>query len=297
MKRAIWLVETGLAVILSVPLAILPFGWSVKAGAILGLLLFYLWKSRRRIAIENLARAVANGSLHVDRPVESIIRDAFRNLGRSAAEVVKIYYGHGRNAVDAVRIDGYEHFAEARRRGKGVIFITGHCGNWELLAIAASIKLSPLAVIARRIDNSFVNGFVERVRRKYGNTVIYKKGALKRALQELKRNACIGILMDQAVIPEEGYVIDFLGRGAWTTKMPALIARKTEAAVLPAFIHREGDSHRITIFPAVKLSDKGDTEQAVREDTERFSSFIEEYIRRHPDEWLWIHRRWKRVDH
>ncbi|MEK7852919.1 MAG: lysophospholipid acyltransferase family protein, partial [Planctomycetota bacterium] len=96
-------------------------------------------------------------------------------------------------------------------------------------------------------------------------------------------------------LSDEGYVIDFLGRGAWTTKMPALIARKTGAAVLPAFIHRTQKGHKIKIYPAVELSDIADKEKAVIEDTKRFSGFIERYIKEHPSEWLWIHRRWKRV--
>jgi len=101
--------------------------------------------------------------------------------------------------------------------------------------------------------------------------------------------------MDQSVLADEGYVIDFLGRGAWTTKMPALIARKTGAAVVPAFIHRAGNGYKLIFYPAVELSNLDDKEQAVIEDTKRFSGFIERYIREHPSEWLWIHRRWKRV--
>jgi KDO2-lipid IV(A) lauroyltransferase len=116
-------------------------------------------------------------------------------------------------------------------------------------------------------------------------------------MQGLKNNDCIGILMDQAVIPEEGYVIDFLGRGAWTTKMPALIARKTGAAAVPAFIHRDKHGHRITLYPEIELSGDDDKGKAVKADTEKFSGFIEEYIRKHSTEWLWIHRRWKRVPH
>jgi KDO2-lipid IV(A) lauroyltransferase len=92
-------------------------------------------------------------------------------------------------------------------------------------------------------------------------------------------------------------VIDFLGRGAWTTKMPSLIARKTGATAIPAFIHRENHGHKIRVYPAVELSGDVDKENALKTDTEKFSSFIEGYIREHPDEWLWIHRRWKRVNH
>jgi len=295
MKRAVWLIEAGLSIILSIPLAVLPLQWAVKAGEALGLLLFYLWGSRRRIAIENLSKSVAVHALIITEPVEAIIRNNFKNLGRSFAEVIKIHYGLGQKIIDAVHVEGIEYLHAAHAKSKGVLLITGHCGNWELLALSASARLFPISIVARPVNNPYINSFVERARKKYGNRVIDKKGALKPVMQGLKNNDCIGILMDQAVIPEEGYVIDFLGRGAWTTKMPALIARKTGAAAIPAFIHREHHGHRIRLYPEVELSGDDDKEKALKADTERFSGFVEQYIREHPSEWLWIHRRWKRV--
>ncbi len=295
MKKAVRLLEAGLFVLLSLPLAILPLRWSLKAGEILGLLVFYFWRGRRRIAIENLKSTVSSRAMKISEPVEDIIRNNFRNLGRSFTEVIKIYYGLGKPIIDSVSIVGTENLLAAKAKGNGSLFITGHCGNWELLAIAAAAKLLGSSVVARPINNPYLNNIVEKVRKRYGNSIIYKKGALKPIMQTLKKNGIVGILMDQAVISDEGYVIDFLGRGAWTTKMPALIARKTGTAVLPAFIHREGKGHIITIYPEVELSHNDDTENAVKEDTATFSGFIEEYVKEHPSEWLWIHRRWKRV--
>jgi KDO2-lipid IV(A) lauroyltransferase len=275
MKKAAWLLEAGLFIALSVPLAVLPLRWSMKAGEVLGLLLFYVWGSRRRIAVENLTSTVATGSISLS--------------------VIKIYYGLGSKVLESVGIEGAENFRKAQSKGRGVLFLTGHCGNWELLALISVVRLAPLAVVARPMDNPYLNSLIEKVRRRYGNSVIYKRGALKSILRTFKSNGCVGILMDQAVIPDEGYVIDFLGRGAWTTKMPAIIARKTGAAAVPAFIHRTAKGHTIKIYPEVELSNLDDTEEAIREDTIRFSGFVEDYIREHPAEWLWIHRRWKRV--
>ena len=296
MKRAVWLIEAGLSIILSIPVAVLPLQWALKAGEVFGLLLFYLWGSRRRIAIENLSKSILSQGLGVSDSVEKIIKNNFKNLGKSFTEVIKIYFGLGKQIIDSVSVEGIEHVYAAQAKGKGILFITGHCGNWELLAIVTSVKLSGVAVVARPINNPYLNRFVEHVRQKYGNSIIYKRGALKPIMQGLKKNCCVGILMDQAVVPEEGYVVDFLGRGAWTTKMPALIARKTEAAVLPVFIHRENHGHRIKFYSEVKLFTGDDREKALREDTEKFSAYIEHYIREHPTEWLWIHRRWKRVN-
>jgi KDO2-lipid IV(A) lauroyltransferase len=295
MKKAARLLEAGLFIVLSVPLAILPLRWSMKAGEVLGLLLFYLWGSRRRIALENLRSTAATGSISLSDTVETVIRDDFRNLGKSFVEVIRIYYGFGGKVLGSVDMEGAENFREAQSKGKGILFLTGHCGNWELLALVAGMRLSHLAVVARPMNNPYLNSLLEKVRRRYGNSVIYKKGALKSIVRTFKGNGCVGILMDQAVVPDEGYVIDFLGRGAWTTKMPALIARKTGASALPAFIHRTDKGHTIKIYPELELSHNGDTEEALREDTMRFSGFVEDYIREHPAEWLWIHRRWKRV--
>ena len=306
MKKAVWLIEAVLFIILSIPLAILPFKWSMKAGEILGLLVFYLWGSRRRVAIENIKGSVVSGqgSPPLSPPLarggwggnsELIARETLKNLGKSLVEIIKIFYGLGKKIIDSVDIEGIENFNRAKSKGKGILFLTGHCGNWELMVIVSSVKLSPIAIVARAINNPCVNKIIENVRQRYGNSVIYKQGALKPIIQTLKDNGCVGILMDQSVIPDEGYVIDFLGRGAWTTKMPALIARKTGAAVLPVFIHRANGGHRIKIYPEIELSKNGDMEIAVLADTKNFSHFIEEYIRAHPSEWLWIHRRWKRV--
>jgi Kdo2-lipid IVA lauroyltransferase/acyltransferase len=295
MKKAVWFFEFIVFVILSIPFAILPLKWSQKAGELLGLFVFCLWRSRRRIAIQNLKATIASGALSFSEPAEKVIRDNFKNLGKIFSEVIRLYYHRAGKIIDAVEIEGVEHVRDALMKGKGILIITGHCGNWELMAITAAVKVQAISVVARPVDNSYINSFIERVRKKYGNRLIYKRGALKPILHALKNNEIVGILMDQAVKRDEGFVMDFLGIGAWTMKMPALIARKTGAAVLPVFIHRTEKGHKITINPAVELSTQQDRDAAVVEDTKRFSWYIEEYIRQHPTEWLWIHRRWKRI--
>jgi KDO2-lipid IV(A) lauroyltransferase len=296
MKRLIWRLEAAIIIVLSFPLAVLPYKIASKAGEALGLLLFYAWAGRRRIAVDNIERAIHSGALSVYEPAVRIARESFRNLGKSFAEVVKIYYGFGDRLIRDVVINGSEHYREAKAKGLGVILITGHCGNWELEALAFGVKVAAASGVVRAQNNPYLNRMIERVRARYGNSVIYKKGALKSVLSCLRKDGVVGILMDQAVIPDEGFIIDFLGRGAWTTKMPALIARKTGAAVLPMFINREGATHVITIYPEVSLRCEESSESALKEDTKRLSSYIEEYVRQHPTEWLWIHRRWKRVE-
>jgi len=295
MKRALWVLEAACIIILAIPLAIMPTTVSLKTGKMLGIVLFYLWGSRRKTALNNLKEAVSSGGLKITETPDRIIQTLFQNLGKGFAEVIKIYFGLGRNIIESVTFEGIEHFQTARSKRKGVLFITGHCGNWELLAIASARKLSPVSVVARAMNNPYLNRVIEKARRTHGNRIIYKKAALKNILRALRSNEAIGILMDQAVLAREGFVIDFLGRGAWTTKMPALIARKTGAAVLPAFIHRTEYGHIIRIFPEVQLLHEDDKEEQLKKDTKKFSSYVEEYIQQYPSEWLWIHRRWKRV--
>jgi KDO2-lipid IV(A) lauroyltransferase len=288
------MIEACFYFILALPIAVLPFKLSIKCGEILGVIVFYIWSSRQKIAVENLQKAVDLEAVLISHSAEDTIKQTFKNYGRSMAEVIKIYFGLGRKLIESVEIQGIEHFTQAKAQGKGILCITGHCGNWELMGLTSSFKAENISVVARPINNFYLNRFVEKVRLKYGNKLIYKKGALKEIMAKLRDNKCVGVLMDQSVLADEGYVIDFLGRGAWTTKMPALIARKTEAAVIPVFIHRTDKGHCIKVHPAIKLSGSADKEQAVIEDTKKFSGFIEQYIKEHPTEWLWIHRRWKR---
>jgi len=295
MKKIKWVLETISVIVLTFPFAVLPMTIALKAGELLGFVAYVMWGSRRRIAISNVEKAVEVGGLMTEISPSQIVRRSFMNLGRSLVEIVKIYFGLGRQLIDSIDIVGFDNYLRAKEKGRGILFITGHCGNWELTALAFGVRVAPLAVIARAQNNPYLNRLVEKARSRYGNRIIYKQGALMAVLSVLRNNGMVGILMDQAVLPEEGYIVEFLGRGAWTTKMPALIARKRGAAVVPAFVHREGGRYIGTIYPEVSLSQEKDEEKALIEDTKKFSGYIEDYIREHPTEWLWIHRRWKRV--
>jgi KDO2-lipid IV(A) lauroyltransferase len=361
-KNLINIIEAGSFILLSLLIALLPHRLALKTGEILGLLVFYAWGSRRKIAIENIENSeVTEHSSRNSRSVLSarqkseariVAKETFKNLGKSFVEVIKIYYGFGKGIIDNIEIRGVENYHSAKSKNKGVIFITGHCGNWELMALTFGFRIGNVSSVAREQNNPYLNRLVEKTRVKYGNKIIYKKGALKSMLSELKNNKMVGILMDQAAAKDDGVVIDFLGRPAWTTKMPAVIARKTGAPVLPIFINRTRVSHIINIYPEVNLSTdatnislrltKGDEnvipaeagiqkakeldsrlhgndkldvfsyqdidsdspkshktfenkDKAIIEDTKRFSEFIENYIKEHPTEWLWIHKRWKRT--
>jgi KDO2-lipid IV(A) lauroyltransferase len=285
-----------LMVLATFPFAVLPYRTALRVGDALGLLIYALWRSRRKVALENLNSAVGRNAILLGTDPRSVIRQNFRNLGRFLIEVVKIYYGFGDSIFRNVELHGTENFRRAHEKGKGVIFITGHCGNWELMAVYVSMNLTRVKIVARKQDNRYINRFIERTREKYGNLVIYKEGALKKLLSSLKKGEAVGILMDQSVIRTEGIVVPFLGTDAYAMKTPAILARKTGTPVVPVFIRRTGNGHhRIEIGEEIPLAVSTDSEAALRQDTINFMKPIEEYIKKYPSDWLWIHRRWKRI--
>ncbi|MDP2168753.1 MAG: lysophospholipid acyltransferase family protein [Thermodesulfovibrionales bacterium] len=288
-KKLTWITELALFFAVSFPLSLLPLALARKAGRGLGLGYYHWNKKRRRIAVENVNRAIGKGALPTGLSPEEIVKESDKNMGCSLLELVKIYYGRGGGVFRSISIEGFENFEKAKARGKGVMFITGHCGNWELLGLTLSEK-TRTGVVGRPLNNPYLNTILERLREKYGNYAIHKKGALRGLLRAFKEGGNIAILMDQAVIPDEGVVINFLGSPAWTIKTPATMAKRTSAALLPAFIKRQGSGHRVIIHPEVQPT--GDE----REDIQRLTNYIEDYVRGNPTEWLWIHRRWKRTE-
>jgi KDO2-lipid IV(A) lauroyltransferase len=294
MRKALEFFSFVLMVLFSLPFALLPHALSLKIGEGTGVMLYYIWTRRRLIAIENLRSAVSRGAVKIDSAPETVIKQNFRNMGKSFVEIVKIYYGFGKKIFERVEIRGVENYRNAQSKGKGVIAITGHCGNWELNALASSTNLTRVNVVARALNNSYLNKLMEKTRKKYGNTVIYKKGALKKILSALKRNEAVVILMDQSVVSSEAVAADFLGKKDHIMKMPAIIARKTGSPVLPVFGRRVGKEYLIEIGDEIELDKTEDYEEAVYNDTVRFSGHIENYIKNNPTEWLWIHHRWKR---
>lgn len=301
MKKLSWLLQVALLYGFTWLVALVPEQVADRVGSRVGLLMHRLLGSRRRIAVENISRtleymrAQPEWSCPLETPAE-IAREVFRNLGRSLVEVCRLYHGRGNDLIDRIEVRGREHYDAARAKGKGLIFLTGHCGNWELVALAyARLFNSSMSVVARRQNNPYLNTMVERMRMHYDNRVIYKDNALKNMISVIRSNGTIGLLVDQTVFPEEGCLISFLGRPAWASKGPVLLARKTGVAIVPAFIHREGDRHVIDLYPALQFS--GDaSEEGWKADVQLYSSAIERFITAHPTDWYWVHRRWKRTE-
>lgn len=299
LKETRWYLETAVFLVLSRAIAWLPGRFTGLAGKGIGRLFFLLVKERRLVAIRNIEESLPFLERQpgwVRRSADSLARETFENLGRSLVEDCKIYHGRGRHLIDAVQFHGMEHYHKAREKGKGLAFITAHCGNWDLLALSFGARVHELGVVARRQDNPHLNAVLERIRQAYGNEVIYKNTALRTMLASFKRQGIVGMLIDQAVGADEGVLVDFIGRPAWATKLPAYISRKSGTPMVPVFIHREGDIQVVTFHPELALSNSQEAEVAAAEDVASLNGFIERYVIAHPTEWYWIHKRWKNTE-
>jgi KDO2-lipid IV(A) lauroyltransferase len=293
-KKIIWLGETILLIIIGLPMALLPLPMALCCGEVIGWLFYHIFANRREIAIDNIKNTVAVGGITINETPRELAKKTYLNFGRSFAEVVKLYYGLGQKIIRKVEFVGFENFYAAQVKKRGSLFITGHCGNWELLAASCGPKVGSFGIIIRPLDNIYLSRIIAKIRVGYGNTLINKKGAIRGILNAARNNQAVAVLIDQASNSEEGLLVNFLGRKAWATKMPALIAAKTNMPIIPIFIHRKGDKHIVTMgaeLPLLRCND----EASLQKDTQMISDAVADYVKQYPAEWLWIHKRWKRA--
>jgi len=254
--------------------------------------LFYHLSSRYRlIAAYNLRRAFPEKS---EKEILRIARGVYRNLGIVAAEFFDLPRLTPSNIGKLIDAEGLENCRQALSKGRGVLLFGAHFGNWELEAIAVSLLIKHMVVIYRPLDSSLLDHLILRVRSVTGNTPIPKDRAMRPMIRSLKRNGILGILIDQNAACHEGVFVDYFGHPACTTDGLALLALHTEAPVIPAYMARLPDGrYRLVIGPEVEIIRTGDREADVITNTQRFTKIIEETVRRYPDQWLWVHQRWK----
>lgn len=220
---------------------------------------------------------------------KAIVDGVFQSIARSLVTFSRLPTFSAQNISSIIRYEGLEHFEEAKRRGKGALFATAHLGNWELSAFAHGLMTEPMSVVVRPLDNRFIDEFVEARRESGGNRIIAKKDAARQILRALKNNEAVGILIDQNVGLDEGVFIDFLGTPACAGTAFARLAAHTGAAVIPGFAlwNPKESRYVLKFYPLVEMTGN------VVADTRRVHAVIEQAIREYPDQWLWLHRRWK----
>jgi len=273
-------------------IGVLPRPLARLVGISLGQTIYLLHGKLRRVGMRNLALAFPEKTVAARR---KIVRRVFTSLGRQFAEVCLFPTYTSENVSRTVVYDGYENFDRASQRGKGVLFLTGHIGGWELSAFAHSLYGHPLHFVMRPLDNPDLDALVRRYRTMHGNTPILKDDPARELLRAMKAGATVGILMDTNMTPPEGVFVDFFGIPACTASGLARIALRTDAAVVPGFTVWDPvlRIYRLRFEPAVPLIRTGNNEADIIANTARFTQVIEDVVRRYPDQWLWVHRRWK----
>jgi KDO2-lipid IV(A) lauroyltransferase len=271
---------------------LLPRRLARAAGAAIGAVAFHVLGRLRRVGLRNLELAFPEMTAG-ER--EAILRSEYRNLGFLLAEFCKMPDYTAATASRFIRYEGLENYLRAWEKGKGVLVLTGHLGAWELSSFYHSLMGMPMGMVIRRLDNPLVDEFVNRVRCLHGNRVIHKDDFARRLIASMRAGETVGILMDTNMTPPQGVFVPFFGVPACTASGMARIAEKTGAAVLPGFLLWEEHEQKYVLRFGEELEvvHTGDAEQDVLTNTAVFTAAIERYVRRYPEQWLWMHRRWK----
>lgn len=268
----------------------LPWRAAGAVGSTIGRAAPFVIRQRQQLAEDNLRQAFPEMA-HAQRARS--LRAMWGHLGRAAAEFTKIPQLSPDVAARYVTLAGFHHVDQALALGRGVIFLTAHCGSWELMAQGTVLRGYRAAVVVRPLHHPVVNRIVNRIRESHGLVLIPHRQAVREGIRRLRQNWTLGILMDQAFA--DGMPVSFFGRAASTTSIISQLARRTGAAVIPVHNYREGHRIRVVAQPPLLLDASVPVEQAIQRDVEQFNRVIEEWIRAHPDQWFWVHNRWKGV--
>jgi len=246
----------------------------------------------RRVGQRNLQLALPNLS---SKTRKRILWCEYLHLGYQLVEFCRMQRYTRENTRNWLRTEGLEHYLAAKARGKGVLIVTGHLGAWELSSFYHSLMGHPMGMVIRRLDNRRLDAYVNRIRCLHGNYVLHKDDFGRGLLTAMREGGTVGILMDTNMTPPQGAFVQFFGIAACAATGLAHVARKTGAAVLPGFMLWDPAEQRYTLRfgPEIAIPHTGDAAADILEGTQRSTSEIETWIRRYPDQWLWIHRRWK----
>jgi Kdo2-lipid IVA lauroyltransferase/acyltransferase len=273
-------------------LGVLPRGMARAVAAIGATLLLLALPKLKKTAEFNLRLAFPEWT---EAQRRLTLKKMTRNLGWMAAEFARMPSYTKENIESVVILDGHENFLAGHRRGKGVLYLTGHIGAWELSSFAHALYGFPLHYMARPLDNQALDAMVNEYRGLSGNQPIFKNESARVMLRILKEAGTVGILADQNTMPGEGVFVDFFGTPACTTTGIARVALHTDAAVVPGYAYWDENmrKYRLRFEPPVELVRTGDAERDIVENTQRFAKVIEEIVRKYPEQWVWIHARWK----
>ena len=284
--------EFWLVMIVARPLGWLPHGAARLVASGIAWVAYCSLARLRRVGDRNLELAFPERTIHERR---KILRGVFRSLGRQLVEFCRMTRYTPENTRDWIRTEGLDHYLVAKARGKGVLIVTGHLGAWELSSFYHSLMGYPMSMVARPLDNRRLDEFVNGIRCLHGNRVLNKDDFARGLLTAMRKGETVGILMDTNMTPPQGVFVEFFGIQACAASGVARVALKTGAAVLPGFMIWEEAERRYVLHfgPQLVFEKSADAEADILSATQQCTSAIESWIRRYPDQWLWIHRRWK----
>ncbi|MBU1694495.1 MAG: lysophospholipid acyltransferase family protein [Verrucomicrobia bacterium] len=268
----------------------LPLPRALAFGRGLGWVYGSVLRYHRRDALDALARSLPDR----DEPARrAIVNEMYRQFGMNMVEILRLDGGRTDDLDARVRIEGEEIVQEALKRERGVLMLTAHLGNWDLLGMFTGHRGYPLTIISKKIRPAGVNAMWMRMRRAFGVSIVPAHNSYRDCLRVLKRNELLGFVLDQNRPVEQGIFVTFFGRPACTSPGLALLAAQSRAPVVPVFIHREGlDQHVLQVHPAIEPPPDR-SEENIRQATQVYTAVIENEIRRTPEQWIWLHRRWR----
>jgi KDO2-lipid IV(A) lauroyltransferase len=284
--------EYWLVLAVARPLGRMPRGLARLAAGLIAWGVYRLLSRLRRVGERNLSMALPELS-GAER--KRILRGVYRHLGWQLVEFCRMARYTPENTRGWMRTEGLDHYRAAKARGKGVLVLTGHLGAWELSSFYHSLMGHPMGMVIRRLDNRRLDDFVNGIRCLHGNCVLHKDDFGRGLLTAMRSEQTVGILMDTNMTPPQGAFVKFFGMEACSATGLAHVALKTGAAVLPGFMLWEAAERRYVLHfgPELEFARTGDAQGDILAATQRCTQAIEEWVRRYPDQWLWIHRRWK----
>src|SRR5215212_5751845 len=285
-------IEYALVRALIAVVRLMPDALVRASGTLLGLTFYALDRSHRRIAQRNLTTAFP---LRTDDERRSIARAAFAHFGRLLFELLKFSTLSPQAMLARVEFEGEERARLAYAQNKGVLFITGHFGFWELHAMVHALRIQPINLLARSLDNPQLNDLLEHIRQRTGNTVVYRRGTIRRIMRTLQAGQGVAVLIDQHIMTRDAIYVDFFERPAATTSAVAALALRTGAPVVPVFALPLGRGRYKMVYEHPVAPPAEDSTDPVREFTQRCTDVLEMHVRRRPELWLWMHRRWRDI--
>ncbi|MBI3047746.1 MAG: lysophospholipid acyltransferase family protein [Acidobacteria bacterium] len=282
--------EALLVRIVCVLVRLLPMPAVRRLGHGIGRLGYLLEGARRRTALENLASAFPGRTARERR---QLARAVFSHFGGLLFELIKFGTWSRERMLAAVEAEGEERVHQALAQGRGVLFFTGHFGYWEIHAMAHALRIEPISLLVRPLDNQQLDAMLEEIRTRTGNTLIPRRGAVRRILRDLAAGRGIAILIDQHLHEADAVHVGFFQRRAATTSAFAALALRTGAPVIPVFALPLPRGRYRLIYEHPVEPPLADTPDAVREFTQRCTDVLEMYVRRNPELWMWMHRRWR----